>query len=371
MKRVNQPVGNADRTVMIMAGGTGGHVFPALAVARRLSELGIHVEWLGTRRGIESRIIPNEHIPIHYIGVSGVRGKGLFQRLLAPVRILVAVAQSLLIIGRIGPDCVLGMGGFASGPGGVAAWLLRKPLLIHEQNAVAGLTNRLLARLATRVMVAFPHAFVNLAPQRVSCIGNPVRAEISSLERPKERFQKREGPFRVLVLGGSLGARALNRAVPKAVAMFAEDQRPEIWHQTGQDDCETTLSDYNRAGIHSRVDAFIDAMHEAYRWADLVVCRSGALTVSEISCAGLPAVFIPYPYAVDDHQTENARYLECANAAVVLPQQELTPQNLYQVLRELLSSRTRLLAMADKARSMAHSNAADQAADYCREACYV
>ncbi len=358
-------------TVLIMAGGTGGHVFPALAVAHQLQQQGVSIQWLGTRRGIESQLVTREDIPITYISVSGVRGKSMIKRLLAPVKVFSAVVQSMAVIVRTKPDCVLGMGGFASGPGGVAAWLLRKPLLIHEQNAIAGVTNRLLFRLAGRVMAAFPSAFGDPAPAKVRCIGNPVRADIVELDPPESRLDGREGPLRILVLGGSLGAQVLNQILPETLAMFPAEQRPQIWHQTGQQNCEATLEHYQKVKVEARVEAFINSMNEAYEWADLIVCRAGALTVSEISCVGLPAVFVPYPYAVDDHQTENARYLESAGAAVILPQRELTAHKLFQLLTETFDSRSKLLAMARKARALAQFNAAEQAADYCLEACYA
>ncbi len=357
--------------VLIMAGGTGGHVFPALAVARLLRQQGAEVQWLGTRRGIEAQLVPQENIAITYIGVSGLRGKGIVRRLLAPLQIASAVIQSVAAIIRLRPDCVLGMGGFASGPGGVAAWLLRKPLLIHEQNAVAGLTNRLLSRLAMRVMAAFPSAFGELVSGRVRCIGNPVRAEIVALEPPESRYADRQGPLRILVLGGSLGASVLNEALPEILALFPEGQQPEVWHQTGKGVCDATRASYQKVNAEVRVEEFIKEMHEAYRWADMIICRAGALTVSEISCAGLPAIFIPYPYAVDDHQTENAKFLERAGAAAILQQDKLTAPNLYKLLSEKFNTRDKLLSMAEKARALAQFDATEQVVNYCREACHA
>lgn len=352
--------------VLIMAGGTGGHVFPALAVARYLRGQGVEVTWLGTRRGLEARVVPEAGFPIDYISVAGLRGKGLGGWLLAPLRLSRALAQAIGVCRRRRPGAVLGLGGFVTGPGGVAAWLLRRPLVIHEQNAVAGLTNRLLARLAHRVLEAFPGSFPGgIATETV---GNPVRAEITGLPAPAERFTDRSGSLRILIIGGSLGARALNETVPAALARLPAEPAVQIRHQAGRDKETPTRAAYAMAGVEARVTPFIDDMAEALGWADLVICRAGALTVSELAAAGLGAVLVPYPHAVDDHQTRNARYLDEAGAARLLPQAGLSADSLASVLKELLEEgREGLLKMAEAARRLARPDATRRVAGTCLE----
>ncbi len=289
--------------VLIMAGGTGGHVFPALAVARALAERGARVSWLGTKAGIEARLVPAHDLPLHTIDVAGLRGKGALSWLAAPLRLLRAVVQALGLVRRLGPQLVIGMGGFAAGPGGLAAWLLRKPLLIHEQNAAAGMTNRSLARLATTVLQAFPDTF---APKyNPATVGNPVRAEILALDAPASRWAARDDAPRLLVLGGSGGALAINQRVPAALAQIAPERRPQVRHQAGRTLTEAQAA-YAEHGTTAELSAFIEDMAAAYAWADVVICRSGALTVAELAAAGVPALLVPFPYAVDDHQTINA-----------------------------------------------------------------
>jgi len=350
--------------VMIMAGGTGGHVFPALAVAAELRERGAEVFWLGTRQGLEAKLVPAAGISMEWVSVSGLRGKGAMAWLLAPWRLLWATLQVLAVILRQRPVVVLGMGGFVTGPGGFMTWLLRKPLVIHEQNAIAGLTNRLLAPLAQRVLEAFPGTFHG---KHVTHTGNPVRRAIAELPVPEQRFAARSGALRLLVLGGSLGARALNEVLPAALAQLSS--RPEVWHQAGSRNLDETLEHYRAAAVTARVEPFIDDMAAAYGWADLVVCRAGALTVAELAAAGVGAVLVPYPHAVDDHQTRNAAYLSDVGAAVVIQQAELTRER----LRELWSSladRSRLLTMARAARSLAQPQAAATVAALCWEAAH-
>lgn len=362
--------------VMIMAGGTGGHVFPALAVADELRARGIEVFWLGTRHGLEAELVPKAGIEIEWISISGLRGKGLLGWLLAPLRLSKALFQSLEVIMRRRPMAVLGMGGFVAGPGGLMTWLLRKPLVIHEQNAVAGLTNKLLARVAGRVIEAFPGTFAN--NRNALAIGNPVRASIAALPMPDERMAGRKGPLRLLVVGGSLGAKALNETVPAALALLnsqlAESERPEVWHQTGGRNLEDARLHYNNSQVSGRVDAFIDDMAEAYGWADLVLCRAGALTVSELAAAGVASLLVPFPYAVDDHQTANAHYLVDSGAALLLPQFELDAQRLSETVlrfgRDCQTGRAELRAMANKARAKAMVDAARQVANICEEATY-
>jgi len=348
--------------VMIMAGGTGGHVFPALAVAAELRQRGAEVFWLGTRQGLEAKLVPAAGISMEWVSVSGLRGKGAATWLLAPWRLLWAALQVLAVMLRQRPVVVLGMGGFVTGPGGIMTWLLRKPLVIHEQNAIAGLTNRLLAPLAQRVLEAFPGTFHG---KHVTHTGNPVRRAIADLPIPEQRFAARSGVLRLLVLGGSLGARALNEVVPAALAQLSS--RPEVWHQAGSRNLDETLEHYRAAAVTARVEPFIDDMAAAYGWADLVVCRAGALTVAELAAAGVGAVLVPYPHAVDDHQTRNATYLSDAGAAVVIQQADLTRERFCELLATL-ADRSRLLVMAQAARGLAQPHATATVAALCWEA---
>jgi UDP-N-acetylglucosamine--N-acetylmuramyl-(pentapeptide) pyrophosphoryl-undecaprenol N-acetylglucosamine transferase len=353
------------RTVLIMAGGTGGHVFPALAAARVLRERGFEPVWLGTQRGLEARLVPPHQIPIEWISFSGVRGKGVATLLMAPFKLAYAVWQSLQVMRRRQPSVVLGAGGFVSGPGGIAAWLTRRPLVIHEQNAVAGMTNRMLARLATKVLEAFPAAFPG-GVKVSATVGNPVRREIAGIAPPQQRFAERTGPLRLLVIGGSQGATKLNAAVPAALALLDPSMRPEVLHQAGERHLASAQDLYKQHAVNGDVRAFIDDMAAAYSWADLIVCRSGALTVSEIAAAGLPAVFVPFGAAVDDHQTRNARFLVDAKASVLIPEPELTAQRLADELKPLLGAgRAALADMAVKARQLAITDADVRLADAC------
>jgi UDP-N-acetylglucosamine--N-acetylmuramyl-(pentapeptide) pyrophosphoryl-undecaprenol N-acetylglucosamine transferase len=362
--------------VLIMAGGTGGHVFPALAVASELRARGVDVVWMGTQRGLEARIVPEAGIPIEWVSVSGLRGKGVASWLLAPWRLLVAVRQAIGIVRRCQPSSVLGMGGFVSGPGGLATWLLRKPLVIHEQNAIAGLTNRLLAPLAKRVFEAFPETFP--ASSKVVVSGNPVRESINRIADPQVRFGQRQGPLRLLVIGGSLGAQVLNQTVPETIDLLPEDERPEVWHQTGERNLEETRAWYRRHAVTARIEPFIDDMAEAYAWADLVLCRAGALTIAELAAAGVAAILVPYPYAVDDHQTRNAAYLADHGAAWLVSQESLNTGSLRNLLTRLKvtesgnvlsldDKREQLLAMATAARRLAQPDATRLVADACQE----
>lgn len=356
--------------VLIMAGGTGGHVFPALAVAENLRARGVHVDWLGTAKGIETNLVPKSGFTLHLIQVEGVRGRGLKGLVKAPFLILKALFQAISIIRKAQVDVVLGFGGFASGPGGIAAKILRKPLLVHEQNAVAGTTNRILSRFASEVMSAFDGAFKNSNSLLVHVVGNPVRASIYQLISVVDRYEARtqqQLPLRVLVLGGSLGAKAINELVPGAIATMDAAVRPEIWHQTGMAHQETTQALYNQRQVKARVDAFIEDMASAYAWADLIICRAGALTVSELMAAGVAAVLIPLPTAIDDHQSWNARILQDAGAAVALVQKELTNEKLASLLINELSDRRKLMEMAEKARQLAKPDSAARVADLCVE----
>ncbi|HEV2285456.1 MAG TPA: undecaprenyldiphospho-muramoylpentapeptide beta-N-acetylglucosaminyltransferase [Steroidobacteraceae bacterium] len=351
------------RPILIMAGGTGGHVFPALALARLLRERSLEVVWLGTERGLEARLVPAEGIELERLSVTGLRGKGLLPWLAAPLRLTVALVQALKVMRRHQPLVVVGLGGFVSGPGGVAAWLTRRPLVIHEQNAVAGFTNRCLAHLARVVLEAFPGSFGREVHARV--IGNPVRRDISALSPPRERFAGRSGPMRLLVFGGSQGAARLNAVVPFALARLAGKVACDVRHQAGERWVEEGRASYARAGVRADVRPFIDDMAEAYAWADLVICRAGALTVSELAAAGVGAVLVPFPGAVDDHQAHNAQYLVRAGAAVVIADRELTAERLAAELERLCAGRGKLLAMAERARQLATPRAAQELAESC------
>lgn len=354
------------RVVLIMAGGTGGHVFPALATARELQREGVHVEWLGTQKGIEARVVPEADIKLHCIDVAGLRGKGKLSLLLAPFKLLLALWQAMAVIRRVKPDAVLGMGGFASGPGGLAARLLGKPLVIHEQNAIAGMTNKILSRLAWRVLEAFEDAFP--PGMDTETVGNPVRGPILEMDAPNQRYEDRSGKIRLLVVGGSLGAKAINDVLPQMLADLPQEERPEVWHQTGKRTHDETLARYQALGVDARVVPFIDQMDEAYAWADLVLCRAGALTVSELAIAGVPAILVPFPFAVDDHQTANAGYLAQLDAAKLVPQPELTVEYLKKLITEQFGQRNTLLEMANKARALGRPEAGRRVAEVCLEA---
>jgi len=352
--------------VLVMAGGTGGHVFPALAVADLLRAQGHEIEWLGTAQRIEARVVPEAGIKLNTISVEGVRGKSKLSLLLAPLKIIKAVMQARAVVRRFNPDVVLGMGGFASGPGALAAYLQGCPLVIHEQNAIAGVTNTQSRRFARRVLQAFPNAFKT--GEQGEVVGNPIRGPILELSPPAERFTGRTGRLRVLVVGGSLGALAINELMPKVIAQLPEDERPELLHQTGDKHLSATQDAYKRAGVTAEVVPFIEAMHTAYANADLVICRAGALTVSEIAIAGVAALFVPFPYAVDDHQTENASHLVAAGGADLIQQRDLTVERLLDWFKQH-SSRDKLLAMAERAREQGRPDAGQRVADICLEVC--
>lgn len=349
--------------VAVMAGGTGGHVFPALAVAEALRAQGATVFWLGTRTGLEARLVPEHGFEIEWLTIAGVRGKGAASWLKAPFRLAGAFAQARAILRRRQPTAVLGMGGFVSGPGGLAARALGIPLLIHEQNCVPGLTNRWLARVATQVFEAFPASFP--PARRAILSGNPVRQAILDLPAPAHRFAGRTGPARVLVVGGSLGAQALNTTLPQALALLPPEQRPLVRHQAGERTLELAQTAYREAGVTAEVVPFVRDMAEAYAWADLVVCRSGALTVAELAAAGVGAILVPYPFAVDDHQVGNARYLSEIGAAHLIVQHDLTAAGLAALLQQLVTNRAQLLVMAEAARRRAQPHATAQLARAC------
>ncbi len=353
----------SSRPILVMAGGTGGHVYPALAVARALQANSREIIWLGTHSGLESRVVANAGIEIEWISVRGLRRKGLVALIVAPLQISWALLQSLSIIFRRRPAAVLGMGGFVSGPGGVAAWLTRRPLLIHEQNAAAGLTNRLLARLARVVLQAFPGSFNSSVGAET--VGNPVREDIAAIDEPADRYSDRQGPLRLLVLGGSQGALALNQVVPAALALLDADVRPTVMHQCGERTLDAASAAYATHNVDAELLPYIDDMASVYSWADLVVCRAGALTVAELCAAGVPALFIPYPAAVDDHQTANAQPMADAGAAAIIQESDLSAEHLAAMLREWLQSRADLMRRAEKARSLAQPDALQRITELC------
>ena len=350
------------RPVLITAGGTGGHVYPGLAVARALEKQGIPVVWMGTSKGLEARVIPAAGIEMAWLEVTGLRGKGALALALAPFRMVKALYQSVRIMRKHKPVAVLGMGGFVAGPGGLVAALMGTPVVIHEQNAIPGLTNRLLSKFSRKVLEGFPGSFVGAKAKTVQ-IGNPVREDISALPTPSQRMQGCNGrQLHLLIIGGSLGAQALNETVPAALRKLPKEIRPLTRHQAGRDKDDATRIGYEEADVDADISAFIEDMAEAYGWADLVICRSGALTIAELASAGLASILVPYPYAVDDHQTANGLYLSEQGAAILLPQTELTAGTLAANLTTLMAEPERLLQMGEKARELAKPNATAEVA---------
>lgn len=353
--------------VLIMAGGTGGHVFPALAIAKALQERSASVQWLGTESGIEARVVRDSGIELHCLSVQGLRGKGLLARVQSVFKAITSVWVAIRLIRRLKPVCVIGLGGYVAGPGGIAAWLMRKPLIIHEQNAVAGTTNRVLARFANKVLTGYP---ISLGGARSRFIGNPVRASISALPSPEVRFAQRKGRLQLLVLGGSQGAMAINQVVVDALKGLSPEE-VSVWHQTGAAHFDAVSAEYQVAGLDVRAEAFINDMATAYGWADVVLCRAGALTIAEVSAAGVGAWLVPLPQAIDDHQRENARWLATQGAGEIIEQASLTARLLQEKIRTAVSHRDGLATMALAARRLARADAAAVAADVCLEYAYV
>jgi UDP-N-acetylglucosamine--N-acetylmuramyl-(pentapeptide) pyrophosphoryl-undecaprenol N-acetylglucosamine transferase len=349
--------------VLIMAGGTGGHIFPGLAVAEALRRRGVHVRWLGASGAMECERVPRAEIPLDVVDISGLRGKGAGRWIKMPLRLLRAVSQAFRLLGGNRPACAVSFGGYAAGPGGLAVRLRGIPLLVHEQNRIPGLTNRVLARMARQVLQAFPGTWAEKL-QPLTC-GNPVRESVVRLPAPDKRMDRHDGRARLLVTGGSQGARALNLALPRALAGIPVAQRPEVLHQAGKSRLEETSAAYREAGVEAEITEFIDDMATAYSQADLVVCRAGALTVSELAAAGVASVLIPFPHAVDDHQTRNAEFLVEAGAAKMLPESECRAGALCQLLLGLLADRSSLLGMALAARAVAVPDSAERVADIC------
>ncbi len=359
----------AQPLVLMMAGGTGGHVYPALAVARELLERGFRVEWVGTRRGLEQRVVPAAGIKLHHLSVRGVRGKGMMDKLAAIFSLALSSIQALWLVLRVRPGCVVGMGGYAAGPAGVAAWLMRRPLVIHEQNAVAGTTNRLLAPMAKKVIPGFPDAFVSEIPFEV--LGNPVRREMIEAAAIDDYDYNGQRPLRLLVLGGSLGARPINDVLPAAVRALKADSATaqlDVWHQTGEAHAQLVTESYGDLCPGAvRVMPFIEDMASAYRWADLVLCRAGALTVAELAIMGRPSILVPLPHAIDDHQTANARSLSDRGGAILLRQSDLSESALVDAIRAYVEFPSRLQAMAVAASAAGEPQATVRVADCCQE----
>ncbi|UCV19564.1 undecaprenyldiphospho-muramoylpentapeptide beta-N-acetylglucosaminyltransferase [Ferribacterium limneticum] len=347
------------KTIMIMAGGTGGHIFPALAVAHSMRDAGWRVVWLGNPEGMEARLVPQHGFEMVNLKFAALRGKGILRKLLLPVNLLKGFWQAQKAIRQVQPDVVLGMGGYITFPGGMMAVLLGKPLVVHEQNSVAGLANRVLAGVADRVVTGFPDVL-----NKGIWAGNPVRPEIAKIAPPAERFAEHTGALRVLVIGGSLGAQALNEMVPKGMALLAESEQPQIVHQAGEKHIEALKANYAAVGVQAHCVSFIEDMAGAYEWADLVICRAGALTVAELAATGVASILVPFPHAVDDHQTGNAKFLVNVGGAFLLPQTELTPESI-ALIRNY--SRGQLLEMAEKARSLAKPDATEEVATICAE----
>lgn len=350
------------KKILIIAGGTGGHIFPALVVADELQKNHWDVFWLGSYVGLENKLVPpNFHL--HRISMKGIRGKSLLTRFLAPFRLLMATLQALRVIKQINPDVVLGMGGFISLPGGIAAWLLRKPLIIHEQNSIAGYTNRILARLARVTLSGFPDSFPKSLPAKV--IGNPIRSEIIALSSPSQRLLNRSNKLNILVLGGSQGAHVLNEWMPKVLERLPQRDQVTVWHQTGEQDYEHTSFQYQKLPIKANVEKFIKEMANAYSWADVAICRAGALTVSELAAAGVASILIPFPYAVDNHQYYNGRYLELAGGAYLIEQKNVTIEKIVGLLTTLIEDRDKILQMSEGARNLALPNSAKEVVNTC------
>ena len=346
------------RTILIMAGGTGGHIFPGLAVAHEMRTAGWDVVWMGARGGMEERLVPPRGYRTAWIRAKAARGKGLLHKLLLPANLLYSFWESARHIRRLKPNVVLGLGGYVAFPGGMMASLLNRPLALHEQNAIAGLANRVLATVSDKVMVAFPEAL-----KSAEWTGNPVRTEIAALAAPEQRFAGRRGALRLLVVGGSLGAQALNQAVPKALALLEE--KASVVHQAGEKHLQALRKNYREAGVKGELVAFIDDMARCYAEADLVICRAGAVTIAELSAGGMASILVPFPHAVDDHQTANARFLADRGAAILLQQSDMTAEKLAQMIRAL--DRPKLLEMAKKARAVGKPDAARIVAQRCME----
>lgn len=361
------PVTNTPKKYVMMAGGTGGHVIPGIAVAQELRKKGHEVYWIGTPTGIEHQLVTAQGIAFYPVEVKSLRGKGILRTLLMPLILIKAIWQARRILRQLKPDGVISMGGFVAGPGGLTAWLLGIPLYVHEQNAIAGLTNRVLARFAKKVFIAFPNTQkLNIESDKIIQTGNPVRAEIMAIAAPGMRTIGSHPRLRILVLGGSLGAKAINEVVPKALAMLPEDKKTEVWHQAGKAHLAEAQQYYLDNKIEAQVVPFIDNMAKAYQFADIVICRAGALTVSELAAAGIASILIPFPHAVDDHQTANAQFLTQTGAAILVEQHKLTPQGLADLILKYIEHPEKCLEMAIRARALAKIDATAQVVAACQ-----
>lgn len=357
-------MGSKEKRVLVMAGGTGGHVFPALAIVKQLQERGHTVEWLGTRGRLEEKVVPENGITIHYIDVQGVRRNGMASLLKAPFKILHAIGQARTVIKNFKPDVVIGFGGYASGPGGMAAFLSGIPLILHEQNAAAGMTNRILSRFASKILLGVGQAFTG---SKVEAVGNPLRSEIASLAQEEKHFEHADGKIHVLIVGGSLGAAALNQVVPDALCKLGDEVQLEVFHQCGKGNAQATGEHYAQASFKVETSDFISDMASAYRKADLIICRAGASTISEVCAAKLPAIFVPLPTAVDDHQTKNALSLVNAGAARLLPQSQLTADSLSKLVKEIAKPEV-LNEMSQAAAKCAKLDATSRVCDIAEQA---
>ena len=357
------------KLMMIMAGGTGGHVYPALAIAKQLQQNDIRVIWLGTREGLEARVVPEHGIEIEWIEISGVVGTGISRWFKLPLQLIRAIMQALAIFKRRQPDALLSMGGFVAGPGGLAGWLKRIPLVLHEANAVAGLTNKVLALMAEKIMCAFPNT--KGLPNEAQLVGNPVREEIVQLHDDVKTVSKAPEKLNLLIIGGSQGAISFNEIIPQAIKLIDDTQKPRIVHQTGRGRSAGVKENYLSAGVEAEVHEYLEDMAQQYAWADLIICRSGAMTVAEITTVGLPALVVPYPYAAGDHQYFNAQFLEQNHAARILLHDDFTAANLAQALSGLLTDKQGLAEMAENSRKLAITDATQKAAQICEQVLYA
>ncbi len=348
---------------LIMAGGTGGHIFPAMAVARSLIEKGAEVHWLGTASGMEHNIVPAENIPLHLITIKGFRGKGLLAKLFIPYLLLMAVWQSMTVLRRIKPNVVVGFGGYVAAPGGIAARLLGKKLVIHEQNSVAGSTNKLLAKIASYTLEAFPRSLPDAL-----LVGNPIRFEVKELFKIEKMYLE-DKQKNLLIMGGSLGAEAINTVLPESIKKIPASSRPNIWHQTGKNKLKMVVENYKSLNVDAHSEEFISDVAAAYRWADIIICRAGALTVSEVAVAGVPAIFIPYPHAIDNHQSVNAQWLVDNQAAYVIEQKDLTSSGLSTLLEKISTDNTLLKRLSTKLKEVSMPDATEKVVAVCEEAC--
>ncbi|ANI98780.1 undecaprenyldiphospho-muramoylpentapeptide beta-N-acetylglucosaminyltransferase [Polynucleobacter wuianus] len=347
-------------SILVMAGGTGGHIFPGLAVAQYLRICGWNVAWLGNQSGMEYRLVKSCDFPFEAVEFGGLRGKGLKAKLMLPINLMRACFQSWKIMRRLKPSVVLGMGGYITFPGGLVSKLLKRPLVLHESNSVAGSANRALSKIAMRTLTGFPNTM-----QKAEWVGNPIREEFDHIQKPELRYEQRQGPISILVVGGSLGAAALNEAIPAALALIPKDVRPTVTHQAGDKHLADLQKRYAEFGVEADIRPFIDDMPNAYANADLVICRSGAMTVSELAACGVASCLIPFPHAIDDHQTANAQFLSNAGAAVLLPQQYLNPQDLALMIQNF--NRGDLKEMAMRAQALAKPHATQRVAEVCAD----